>query len=235
MHVIECTHIHVGCLRVCVACRKWTLWRETRFVTHVLQVAMISGCACMHVSLHALTQWGEFKQIEETQSEKLEKFLDELEDSEDDSEDSDYSDDGDDGEDDESDDPESGDLEKDFEDLEESDEDTADQWKKKKCRKRRLTITNWVSETVHGSNIFIIKIFIINNNSYYQLANCVLTCIALRLCLEFLIKRCNVVDSTTNTTVSENVDVINFLYACIPYIFIKRFLKRNLTHVGMVQ
>ena len=145
MHVIECTHIHVGCLRVCVACRKWTLWRETRFVTHVL-VAMMSGCACMHVSLHALTQWGEFKQIEETQSEKLEKFLDELEDSEDDSEDSDYSDDGDDGEDDESDDPESGDLEKDFEDLEESDEDAADQWKKKKCRKRRLTITNWVSD-----------------------------------------------------------------------------------------
>ena len=44
-----------------------------------------------------------------------------------------------------------------------------------------------------------------------------LTCTALRLCLEFLIRRCNVVDSTINTTVSENVDVINFLYTCIPY------------------
>ena len=70
----------------------------------------------------------------------MENFLDELEGPDYSEPDPDYSDDDDD-DDDESEDPE-------------SDEDAEwDQWEKKKkkkkeCRKRRLTITNWVSETV---------------------------------------------------------------------------------------
>ena len=79
----------------------------------------------------------------------MENFLDKLEGPDYSEPDPDYSDDDDDDDDDdESEDPE-------------SDEDAEwDQWEKKKkkkkeCRKRRLTITNWVSENSTESKQFI--------------------------------------------------------------------------------